>query len=214
MNQRFGQPGVETAQSLISKTMASQIVRRADAARNIDRIVESAIHVFGIDPGAGMGEVALHAGVGRATLYRHFPCRDDLMAAIKAQARQEAVTAVESCPLDEGSALDAIEQIVRAVIELGDRYRFISGWRATAGEDDEPRERVSAALRAAVERGQRRGEITRSIPPEWAVMVIRSLMLTAIDQLSAGTMSDRDAERLVQRIVVQGLSPARRDKAR
>jgi hypothetical protein len=45
-------------------------------------------------------------------------------------------------------------------------------------------------------------------------MVIRSLMLAAIDQLSAGTMTDRDAERLVKRIVVQGLSPARRDKAR
>ncbi len=194
--------------------MASQIVRRADAARNVDRILESAIHVFALDPGAGMSEVALHAEVGRATLYRHFPCRDDLMAAIRAQARQEAVAAVESCPVDEGSSLDAIEQIVRAVIELGDRYRFISGWRANPGEDQEPRERIAAALRTAVERGQRRGEITRSIPPEWAVVVIRSLMLAAIEQLSAGTMSDRDAERLVKRIVAQGLSPARREKAR
>jgi len=194
--------------------MASQIVRRADAARNIDRILESAIHVFALDPGAGMGEVAAHAAVGRATLYRHFPCRDDLMAAIRAQARQEAVAAVESCPLDEGSSLDAIEQIVRAVIELGDRYRFISGWRGTPEEDQEPRERVAAALRTAVERGQRRGEITRGIPADWAVMVIRSLMLGAIEQLSEGRMSDRDAERLVKRIVFQGLSPARRGKAR
>jgi AcrR family transcriptional regulator len=194
--------------------MASQIVRRADAARNVDRIIESAIHVFALDPAAGMSEVALHAGVGRATLYRHFPCRDDLIDAIRAQARQEAVAAVESSPLDDGPALQAIERIVSAVIELGDRYRFITRWHAEPGEDNEPRERISAALRAAVERGQRRGEITRGVPPEWAVVVIRSLMLAAIEQLSAGEMTDRDAERLVKRIVVQGLSPARRDKAR
>jgi AcrR family transcriptional regulator len=192
--------------------MASQIVRRADAARNIDRILESAIHVFALDPAAGMSEVALHAGVGRATLYRHFPSRDDLMAAIRAQARHEAVTAVESCPLDEGSSIECIERIVSAVIELGDRYRFISNWRGAGDED--ARERISAALGAAVERGQRRGEITRGIPPEWAVAVIRSLMLTALEQLADGTMSDRDAERLVKRIVVQGLTPARRERTR
>jgi AcrR family transcriptional regulator len=194
--------------------MASQIVRRADAARNIDRIIESAIHVFALDHAAGMNEVAEHANVGRATLYRHFPCRDDLIAAIKGQARQEAVIAVESCPIDEGPALESIEQIVRAVIELGDRYRFISGWRVTPEEDQEPRERISAALRAAVERGQRRGEITRAIPADWAVTAIRSLMLAAIEQLSAGEMTDRDAARLVKRVVVQGISPARRERTR
>jgi AcrR family transcriptional regulator len=168
--------------------------------------------VFALDPAAGMTEVALHAGVGRATLYRHFPSREDLMAAIKAQARHEAVTAVESCPVDEGSSIECIERIVSAVIELGDRYRFIDNWRSDG--DEEPRERISAALRAAVERGQRRGEITRGIPADWAVMVIRSLMLAALEQLSDGTMSDRDAERLVKRIVVQGLTPARREKTR
>ncbi len=193
--------------------MASQIVRRADAARNIDRILESAIHVFAIDPGAGMNEVALHAGVGRATLYRHFPSREDLMSAIKAQARDEAVTAVERCPLDEGPALDCIESIVREVIELGDRYRFITTWREDGAVDREPRERIASALRVAVERGQRRGEITRSIPPDWAVTVVRSLMLAALEELADGSMSDRDAERLVKRIVRQGLAPQRREKA-
>jgi AcrR family transcriptional regulator len=190
--------------------MASQIVRRADAARNIDRILESAIHVFALHPAAGMNDVAAHAGVGRATLYRHFPSRDDLMAAIKAQARHEAITAVESCPLDEGSAIECIERIVRAVIELGDRYRFISGWRAEGNEHPEPRERIAAALQAAAERGQRRGEITRSVPPEWAALAIRSLMLAAIEELSTGRVGEREAERIVNRIVTQGLCPTRR----
>ncbi|HEX6460225.1 MAG TPA: helix-turn-helix domain-containing protein [Thermoleophilaceae bacterium] len=192
--------------------MASQIARRADAARNIDRILESAIHVFALDPAAGMNEVAVHAGVGRATLYRHFPSRDDLMAAIRAQAAQEAVAAVQKCPLDEGSSVECIESIVHAVIELGDRYRFLSNWRSD--EHPEPRERIASALAAAVERGQRRGEITRSVPVDWAVLAIRSLMLAALDQLSEGETNEREAERLVTRLVAQGLAPARRSGSR
>jgi TetR/AcrR family transcriptional regulator, mexCD-oprJ operon repressor len=194
--------------------MASQIARRADAARNIDRILESAVHVFALDPAAGMNEVAAHAGLGRATVYRHFASREDLMVALKAHARQEAVDVVERFRLDEGSSLECIASIVRAVIELGDRYRFISGWRAESAEQREAGERISAALRAAVERGQRRGEITRSVPSDWAALAIRSLMLTAIEQLSEGTMRDADAERLVTRIVLQGLAPARRNGAK
>ena len=100
--------------------------------------------------------------------------------------------------------------MIKAVIELGDRYRFISGWRAEGDEYPEPRERISAALQAAAERGQRRGEITRSVPPEWAALAIRSLMLAAIEELSTGAVSEREAERIVNRIVTQGLCPTRR----
>jgi AcrR family transcriptional regulator len=194
--------------------VASQVARRADAARNIERIVETAIHVFALEPTAGMGEVAEEAGVGRATLYRHFPTRDDLLQAIKARALDETVTAVEGCRLDEGSALDCIERIVTTVIELGDRYRFISGWRSDPDEHREARERIAATLREAVERGQRRGEITRSVPADWAVTAIRSVMLAAIEQLGDGGMSEREAARLATRVVLQGLAPARREKSR
>jgi len=40
---------------------------RADAARNVHRIVEVAAQRLGVDPGVGMAEVAAAAGVSRAT---------------------------------------------------------------------------------------------------------------------------------------------------
>jgi AcrR family transcriptional regulator len=55
---------------------------RADAARNRDRIVEAAVADFaehGLE--VPLEDVAQHAGVGIATLYRRFPSRDDLVAA-------------------------------------------------------------------------------------------------------------------------------------
>src|ERR1700730_15159179 len=56
---------------------------RADAQRNRERILEVAKQVFtrrGAE--ASMDEIAKRAKIGPGTLYRHFPTRDDLLAAV------------------------------------------------------------------------------------------------------------------------------------
>jgi AcrR family transcriptional regulator len=56
---------------------------RADAQRNLDALLEAAKTVFaesGVD--APVREIATRAGVGIATVYRHFPQRSDLVAAV------------------------------------------------------------------------------------------------------------------------------------
>jgi AcrR family transcriptional regulator len=56
---------------------------RADAQRNRVRILEVAKQVFtrgGAE--ASMDEIAKRAKIGPGTLYRHFPTRDDLLAAV------------------------------------------------------------------------------------------------------------------------------------
>jgi AcrR family transcriptional regulator len=56
---------------------------RADAQRNRERILEVAKLVFtcrGAE--ASMDEIAKRAKIGPGTLYRHFPSRDDLLAAV------------------------------------------------------------------------------------------------------------------------------------
>ena len=56
---------------------------RADAKRNRERIVEVAKEVFTRDgAAASLDDIARRSGVGNATLYRHFPTRDDLIEAV------------------------------------------------------------------------------------------------------------------------------------
>lgn len=58
-------------------------VMRADAKRNVASLIEAAKTVFdtsGVD--APVREIALQAGVGIGTLYRNFPKRSDLIAAV------------------------------------------------------------------------------------------------------------------------------------
>ena len=56
---------------------------RADAKRNRERILETAKDAFTRDGAtASLDDIARRSGVGNATLYRHFPTRDDLIEAV------------------------------------------------------------------------------------------------------------------------------------
>ncbi|WP_045745689.1 TetR/AcrR family transcriptional regulator [Actinoplanes rectilineatus] len=65
---------------------------RADAQRNRDAILDAAREVFEAEGVmTSLDGIALRAGVGNATLYRNFPTRDDLLAAIMATSITEAL---------------------------------------------------------------------------------------------------------------------------
>src|SRR5579859_7273976 len=70
---------------------------RADAQRNIDALLQAALEVFafsGVD--APVREIAEKAGVGIGTVYRHFPQRADLVAAV---FRREIDACADAAPL-------------------------------------------------------------------------------------------------------------------
>jgi AcrR family transcriptional regulator len=59
---------------------------------NRKHIVGVASDLLSREPRASMSEVARSANVSRGTLYRHFPSRADLLAAVSEHARSAAVT--------------------------------------------------------------------------------------------------------------------------
>lgn len=71
---------------------------RADARRNYDTLVKVAGEVFA-ERGAqaSLDEIACRAGVGPGTLYRHFPNRDALLAAVLRESGQEIARRAEEC---------------------------------------------------------------------------------------------------------------------
>ena len=84
---------------------------RADAQRNYDALLaagESVFARFGVD--APFEDVAREAGVGRGTLYRHFPTRDHLLVAIL----QERV--------------DLLDAKARELVHAPDAFQALSEW--------------------------------------------------------------------------------------
>ena len=71
--------------------------KRADAQRNLGTLLQAAKTVFaisGVD--APVREIADRAGVGIGTLYRHFPTRADLIAAVFRQEMDSCAEAAET----------------------------------------------------------------------------------------------------------------------
>jgi AcrR family transcriptional regulator len=75
---------------------------RADAARNAARLLAAARDVFAEQGAeAALDDIARRAGVGNATLYRHFPTRGDLLVAVYAEEVEALVAQGETLPLFE-----------------------------------------------------------------------------------------------------------------
>lgn len=83
-------------------------VMRADARRNRRRLLEAADAVFqarGLD--ASFDEIARRAGLGNATLYRHFPERDDLIGALVCDSLDAVAEAADNFA-DESDSIQAL----------------------------------------------------------------------------------------------------------
>jgi AcrR family transcriptional regulator len=99
---------------------------RADARRNEDAVLEAAKVVFftsGVD--APVREVADKAGVGVATLYRRFPKRSDLVAAV---FRHE----VDACAADAKVLMAAMPPLEALALWLNRYTKFIATKRGLA----------------------------------------------------------------------------------
>jgi AcrR family transcriptional regulator len=90
--------------------------RRADARRNYDRVLAAAKEVFGeLGVTAPLDEIARRAGVGNATMYRHFPARRELVIAVYADEVAALCELGRSLPASSAPA-DALFTWLRAFI--------------------------------------------------------------------------------------------------
>jgi AcrR family transcriptional regulator len=91
--------------------------QRADARRNRDALVAAAAEVFAESgPDAPLDVVARRAGLGNATLYRHFPRRRDLLVAVYAD-EVEALRARAMALLAADRPVDALFEWLAAFVE-------------------------------------------------------------------------------------------------
>ena len=95
---------------------------RADAARNVERILRAARDVYSeLGPDAPMEAVARRAGVGERTLYRRFPTKADLVRAALDQSIAEDLTPAIEDARRTDDPLRGLTQLIEAAISLGAR---------------------------------------------------------------------------------------------
>ena len=85
----------------------SSELKRSDARRNRDAILAAALVALTESPDASLNAIAKRAGVANATLYRHFPTREDLVLATYEREVGKLVDAVDVL-LREQAPIDAL----------------------------------------------------------------------------------------------------------
>jgi AcrR family transcriptional regulator len=149
---------------------------RADAARNRSAIVEAARAVFaeqGLD--APYDEIARRSGTGNATLYRRFPTRGDLVAAVFADRMTEHLEAVQAGLADD-DAWRGFASYIQTAAAMQARDRGIADLVtmdvAAAPAIEELRSRAFAGLVRLVERAQAAGVLRADFTTEDVVLLL------------------------------------------
>ena len=100
-------------------------VLRADAQRNLSRILEAASDAYAeLGPDVTVDEIARRAGVGHGTVFRRFPTKDALRAAVIA-ARLDELLAHAHALLDRPDAGAAFEEFMWIAAETCRRDRTL-----------------------------------------------------------------------------------------
>lgn len=172
---------------------------RSDAVRNRTRLVHAATTVFAAQGvTAPLEAVAAAADVSRATLYRHFPTRADLAAAVY----EENLNLIEAQAARLTATPSGLRELFGYVLDLQERSQALL---PGPGTGEHPRldalaARTAAAFAPLVAAAHERGEVHAGVGVD---DVLLALQLAQWAATSAPEVGDRHTG--VRRLLDRGL---------
>ncbi|MFF6958950.1 TetR/AcrR family transcriptional regulator [Streptomyces sp. NPDC088197] len=159
--------GTTSATATTSSTRPRAVRLRADATRNRERIVAAAreaIVEFG--PDVPLDDVARRAGVGNATLYRHFTDRAELIRQVTLTVMATTAERAEDALAQEPDAFAALRRFVFEAAE--ERIGALCPMLSDAFDRQDPAvtqqmERLERSVNAIMERAQSAGLLRTDI---------------------------------------------------
>jgi AcrR family transcriptional regulator len=175
---------------------------RADALRNRDQILHATVDLI-IEHGSNvpMEVIAKRAGVGIATLYRHFPDRSSLLQQVQLEVLSRSADEAEIALHDERDAFAALARYMHTAIDL----RASAVMPLLAGKapmDDElrtARQRGRDAIEALVSRAHREHSLRTDVSTgDIAMLIIRmSMPVPGVSPAENRELSHRHLELLL-----------------
>ena len=161
---------------------------RADAQRNREKVLRAARDAFAASGyGVPLDEIAALAGVGPGTVYRHFPSKEDLFAAVVTTRLRDLIAdarALADGP-DPGQAffgfLDRFRQEAMAKRDLPDAIAI----PGTLQGD------LHAALEVLLRRAQQAGAVRADITTPDVIALLKGLLSAVNDAPQGPDYTDR-----------------------
>jgi AcrR family transcriptional regulator len=187
--------------------MSSSPTLRSDAQRNRERLLDAAAGAFAEHGlGVGVAEIARRAGVGQGTLFRRFPTKEALVAAIVIDRLDElAALAARAAALEPDEAVPwFMAGAVRLYVQDRALYEAVEGPILARPDVREAHQRLFGALDRLVAHAQAGGALRADV----AALDI-PVLVVAVSHAAGPLLSG--SPRIWRRylgVVLDGLRPA------
>lgn len=171
-----------------------------------EQVLRSAAALLTRKSTATMDEVAKAAGIGRATLHRHFAGRDALVRALENLGIQEFEAALDAAALDEGPSEQALRRLIAAVEPSAGLLSFLvtENQLFEGDEMNEGWNRLDARVSAFFRRGQERGEFRIDLTPAWLTEALYGLVSTGAWAVQARRVAGQDFQYMIVELLLGG----------
>ncbi|MEO7015090.1 MAG: helix-turn-helix domain-containing protein [Leifsonia sp.] len=173
-------------------------------------IIDSAAMVLA-DRGeaASMDDIASAAGIGRATLYRYFRNREELVSAMAAASVQELAARIEESKLDSVPIEEGFARLARALIATGNKFVALSAdsakYSATYPDFDA---KVTEPIRSLFRRGIAYGSLRDDLPSDVQIDLFSGLIKGALGATASGRRGVEEAAAAVTSVFLHGARAA------
>ncbi|MDI6102513.1 helix-turn-helix domain-containing protein [Actinoplanes sp. NEAU-A12] len=183
--------------------------RRRDAQRNRAAILEAASEVLALgDTVALMPEIARRASVGQATLYRHFPDRAALVAAVLNYQLEILEARVAGHAEHPEGFRELLREVLHFQIELRGLVKLVRRFDAT--QQERYRQRVITAFVAPLRQAREHGYVRADLVPEDLSLLftmVQGVAEATDDVAAARAAADRSVDLVLEGVFLSpGLS--------
>jgi AcrR family transcriptional regulator len=171
-------------------------------------ILEAAATTLTRDRAATLADIAAAADVGRSTLQRYFPDREELLGAVVADSLRAVGQATADAALDHGPPLEAMRRLVTAMVGVGDRVLFLYGDPRVLERAGETSDGGSPEVIGLIARGQTAGVFDPGAGAAWIEQVLWALVYAGCAAADQGTLPRHAAATSVIRAFENGVRGA------
>jgi AcrR family transcriptional regulator len=173
------------------------------------RILDAAAVCLCRSTTASMAEIAQAAGLGRVTVYGHFPSREALIEATLARLleRGEAVLGRLDLTGDPRQALRTLIESSWQLIADASAVLEVAQAVLPPGRIRELHAKPAQRVKELVRRGQSEGAFRTDLPATWLVSVLHHVLKGAAADISSGRLDPADAPHFIVATVLPAYAP-------
>ena len=169
-------------------------------------ILNAAAQCLMENPATGLNQIAKRAGVGRATLYRHFESKEELVLVLTEDAVKITDDALDQVRGQEATK-EALQTLFDCLIPVGVKYHFLLSQQEIYSESaQETISKHEKEMLEFIHNGKRNGLFSMSHSDEWISLMINSMIYISWEAVANGVAAPKLVGKMAAETLLNGLS--------